>query len=135
MKRGVVAATPLATPLAWLVALVVALAASAYAYTYESEIDPAAFEKWQVVAAEPGPLGVAVTFRNPDPRGEIGAAVCLIRSDGTLLAYCYLKDGKLRYFALHPGRDRYVFVELPADAERVLTEHLERVSPWTPSRT
>ena len=76
------------------VSMVLCFVGVSFAYTYDSEINPEEFVKWEVVSkTRTSPFGGTAVVKNPDPNARIKEATLEIQNEG-LISYWYTIDGK-----------------------------------------
>lgn len=69
-------------------------------YTYDSYLSPATFEKWVKIGEQPQQDGTVYAMMNPSKYAVVKGAFVLVSKKGVILAYTYLKDGKVNYHVL-----------------------------------
>lgn len=92
-------------------------------FTWEGELDPNEFDKWEKIFVSPGPrIGTAWVFiKNPDYGSPIEIVALQIKFEGYLLAYRYFKDGE-PYVYVFNGKDKYVQLDLSNEQRRSCME-------------
>lgn len=78
------------------------------AYTYDSDIDPKAIEKWNLVGAQPFDKYLLMAYKNPNTTEEILAAIILSRFPGICVAFVYYKNHEAHLFLYDRGARHYV---------------------------
>jgi len=77
-----------------VVSMVLCFSLTAFAWTFDSEINPREFLNWERVSAvQTGPRSGTVTLRNPDPDAKIKEASISIWEDN-LISYWYVINDK-----------------------------------------
>jgi len=117
-----------------LVVLVILLTAGmAWAFTWEGELDPNEFDKWQIIGAEiVNPLTMIATAQNPDMRAEIQRIQMFIYIDGTLISYRYFKDGEIYDYVFNS--DKYMYERhqhTEKDRQSCIQCHSVKLAPKT----
>lgn len=84
----------------------------AFAFTYEGELDPREFTKWDIVdIGEVKSMIVAITIQNPDTNAKIQRVqlTAYIDSDGNgiLLSYRYFKEGNIYEYEATANKKGY----------------------------
>jgi len=105
--------------LAWqivLVAIIITVVAMVYAlshaFTWEGELDPNEFDKWELTTVMPNPGGISwVIVKNPDPTHPIEMAALLIDVSSNLLGYRYFKGGEPFGYFFDMDQEKYVRFE------------------------
>lgn len=69
-------------------------------YTYDSYLSPATFEGWMKIGEQPEKDGVVYAMMNPRKHAVVKGAFVLVSQSGMILAYTYLRDGKVNYHVL-----------------------------------
>lgn len=91
-----------------IVALVLATT-NAFAFTWEGELDPNEFDKWEVINIKPTPKGfIWVFIKNPDENSPINIVAMAINSSNTLLGYHYFKYSIPHVFTFDSKLNKYV---------------------------
>jgi len=83
-----------------------------FAFTYEGELDPREFTKWDIVnIGEVKSMMVAITIQNPDKEAEIQRVQLSVRinpsGDGTLFYYRYFKRGEIYEYEANANKTGY----------------------------
>ena len=77
------------------------------AYTYDSEIDPAVFNKWEVVVPmQTSDYGGLIIVKNPDPDAKIKEVVIKLLN-GNVVSYAYSIDGKIYAYQFNDRTENY----------------------------
>jgi len=84
----------------------------AFAFTYEGELDPREFAKWDIVnIGEVKSMMVTITIQNPDKEAEIQRIQMTVQinpsGDGTLLSYRYFKEGEIYKYEATANKKGY----------------------------
>jgi len=92
-----------------LIILVILLTGGmAWAFTWEGELDPNEFVKWQIIEAKmASPLTMIATAQNPDKEAEVQRIQMIIYINGTLLSYRYFKGDEIYEYELNLDKDMY----------------------------
>lgn len=100
-------------------------------FTYEGELDPNEFDKWQVVKFQPTPQGLIWVFiRNPDQESPIKIVAQIAGPNLTLIGYRYFKNGEPYMYKLDPEQSKYVRMELSEERRRRCMEyHSDQLVP------
>lgn len=77
-------------------------------FTWEGELNPNNFDKWEVLSVQPSPQGIIWMFlRNPDKESPIDIVATGVFVDGTLMGYRYFKYGEPYSFTYDVEKDSY----------------------------
>ena len=92
-----------------LIILVILLTGGmAWAFTWEGELDPNEFVKWQIIETKMfNSLTMIATAQNPDKGAEVQRIQMFIYINGTLLSYRYFKEGEIYEYELNLDKDMY----------------------------
>ena len=89
------------------VSMVLCFVGTSFAYTYDSEINPEEFVKWEVTDRDrTSPFGGIATVKNPDPNAKVKEAHLEIWQDG-LISYWYDIDGKTYRYEFNNETENY----------------------------
>lgn len=93
-----------------IIMAIVLVTSQAFAFTWEGELDPNDFDKWEVLDVQPTPRGLVWMYvKNPDKESPIDVVAMAVNpKDATLLGYRYFKYGIPHSFELNPDLDKYV---------------------------
>jgi hypothetical protein len=93
---------------ALLIFVILLTAGMAWAFSWEGELDPNEFVKWQIIGAKMvSPLTMIATAQNPDKEAEIQRIQMILYIDGTLLSYRYFKGGEIYDYELNIDKSMY----------------------------
>jgi len=93
-----------------VVSMVLCFVGASFAYTYDSEINPEEFIKWEVIdKVRTSPFGGIATLKNPDPNARIKEAQIEIFNKG-LISYEYVIDGKTYKYKFNNETENYDLV-------------------------
>ncbi len=92
-----------------LIILVILLTGGmAWAFTWEGELDPNEFVKWQIIETKMfNSLTMIATAQNPDKGAKVQRIQMFIYINGTLLSYRYFKEGEIYEYELNLDKDMY----------------------------
>jgi hypothetical protein len=92
-----------------LIILVILLTGGmAWAFTWEGELDPNEFVKWQIIETKMfNSLTMIATAQNPDKGAKVQRIQMFIYINGTLLSYRYFKGGEIYEYELNLDKDMY----------------------------
>jgi len=76
-------------------------------YTYDSDIDPKAIEKWNVVLMDSYEQYLLITYKNPLITEKISAAIILSKFPGIRVAFAYYKNYETHLFVYHRDTHHY----------------------------
>lgn len=79
-------------------------------FTWEGELDPNEFDKWEVISVLPDPYQSAmwVIIQNPDPEATIEKVALLVDVETNLLGYRYFKHGLPYSFWFDDEQNKYI---------------------------
>ena len=93
----------------FLVVLVLVVSLTLVSFTYDGELDPNNFDKWEEISRHITPQGRFWVFiKNPDETSSIKTVVMLVTFQGNLIGYRYFKYGRPYQFTLNTIQDKYV---------------------------
>ena len=99
------------------VLMVLCFAGTSFAYTYDGEINPSEFIKWNTVSTiQIGPFGGVVVLENPDPNAKIKETALSIYKDN-IIEYWYTIDGKVYKYEFNDKTKNYDLVVPKADPD------------------
>jgi len=94
---------------ALLVVLGICLMFCLCAFSWEGELDPNEFDKWEVLSVQPTPQGLVWIFaRNPDQASPIDIVAMAVDLNSALFGYRYFKYGQIYSYVFNTGEDKYV---------------------------
>lgn len=92
-----------------IVLLILLTAGMAWAFTWEGELDPNAFDNWKLLSIHPNSDGLLWIFiRNPDKTSPIDIVAMETDVNFTLLKYRYFKYGEPYGYVFDREKDKYV---------------------------
>ncbi len=92
-----------------MILLTLLTAGTAWAFTWEGELDPNEFDKWKVISVAPTPQGLIWMFiKNPDRASPIDVVAMQVDLNSTLLSYRYLEYGEPHIYVLDINQNKYV---------------------------
>ncbi len=93
-------------------------------FTWEGELDPNEFDKWEKITTSPGPrIGTAWVFiKNPDCGAPIEIVALQIKFEGYLLAYRYFKDHEPYVYVFNVIQNKYIRLRMTEDQKRSCME-------------
>ena len=84
-------------------------AGTAWALTWEGELDPNEFDKWKVISVQPTAQGLIWMFiKHPDQASPIDIVALAVSLNSTLIAYRYFKYGEPYSYIFDSNEDKYV---------------------------
>ena len=93
-----------------VVSMVLCFSLTAFAWTFDSEIDPREFLNWERTnTTQTSPYGGIVTLRNPDHNAKIKEAMVSIWKNN-LISYWYIIDGKTYKYEFNDVTKNYDLV-------------------------
>jgi len=99
------------------ISMVLCFVGVSFAYTYDGEINPSEFTKWNKVSTiQTGPFGGVVVLENPDPNAKIKEVALSIYKDD-LIEYWYTIDGKVYKYEFNDETSNYDLVVPKADPD------------------
>ena len=88
--------------------LFVFIVKTGWAFTYEGELDPGVFTKWEFVDVTIlSSMKAMVVVQNPDREATVQRVQMTISVNRTLLSYRYFKKGNIYNYKLNVKKDRY----------------------------
>jgi hypothetical protein len=77
------------------------------AYTYDSDIDPEAINKWNLLKMVASDGYLLTAYKNPNTAEKISAAVLLYRRPGICVAFTYYKNHEAHLFLYDQDTNHY----------------------------
>jgi len=103
------------------------------AFTWEGELNPDEFSKWEILSIQPTPQGLSYVFiKNPDPNSPIEVVAMMVGYNSILFGYRYFKYGEPYVFAFDPEEAKYKQVPLTEEQKKGCMECHEK--PKIPQR-
>jgi len=114
---------------ALIVLLIVLTAGMAWAFTWEGELDPNEFDKWELISVMPNPGGISwVLVKNPDRSAPIDTVALLVDLNANLLGYRYFKNGEPFGYFFDMEQEKYVRHNYTPDQRKTCMQcHSERL--------
>ena len=99
-----------------------------HGFTWEGELDPNAFDSWELVSVIPNPNGLSwVIVKNPDPAGAIKTVAMLVDLNSNLLGYRYFKHGEPFGYFFNLEQENYArFEYTPGQKKRCMECHADQ---------
>lgn len=93
-----------------VISMVLCFVGASFAYTFDGELNPEAFDKWERVnTIQTSPFGGIVTLKNPDPNAKIKEVSLDIFQNG-VVGYWYTIDGKVYKYEFNDETENYDLV-------------------------
>lgn len=89
--------------------IILLISLSFLGFSWEGELDPNEFDKWELISTQPTPQGLLWMYmKNPDEASPIDIVAMAIDMNATLLGYRYFKNGKPYSFVFDDSQEKYV---------------------------
>jgi len=100
------------------------------AFTWEGELDPNEFDKWELVSVIPSQNGLSwITVKNPNPEHAIDTVALLADLNSNLLGYRYFKGGEPYGYLFDTEQEKYVRYEYtPEERKGCMGCHSDKVN-------
>ena len=93
------------------------------AFTWEGELDPNEFNKWEIISTTPSnPNLMLIIIQNPDVTNPIQKVAMLLDYSSNLLAYRYFKNGEPFGYFFDEPQLKYIRYEFTPEQKRQCME-------------
>ncbi len=116
-----------------IILMIVLTTGIAWAFTWEGELDPNEFDKWELVSIIPNPQGFSwVMIKNPDQSSPIDVVAMLVDSSSNVLGYRYFKDNEPYGYFFDIAQQKYVRHQYsPEQKKGCMQCHSDKVATHT----
>lgn len=116
-----------------IILMIVLTTGIAWAFTWEGELDPNEFDKWELVSVIPNPQGFSwVIIKNPDQSSQIDVVAMLVDSSSNVLGYRYFKDSEPYGYFFDIAQQKYVRHEYTLEQKKTCIQcHSDKVATRT----
>ena len=97
-----------------MILMIVCFTSTAFAYTYDSEIDPVEFSNWTELKVDKINDVMIVELENQKANAKIKKATVKVDSQNYIISYEYVVDGKIYKYELNRESHNYDLVK-PAE--------------------
>lgn len=105
---------------------------TAFAFTWEGELNPDEFDNWNLISVQPTSRGYLWVFmENPDQTSPIDVVVMEVDSDSMLRGYRYFKYGEPHIYIFDNSQQKYVRHHLTDEQKKSCLKCHRKAVPLT----